>query len=1491
MSACATESNLSRWEEADRLAALRNFEILDTDPEPAFDDLATLATRICDAPIGVLNFIDEGRQWFKSEIGLGVRETPLDISICARAILQPGLFVVPDTTKDPRLTCNPLITGEPNLRFYAGALLETEDGLPLGTLCVLDYNPRPEGLTKEQEEALQALARAVMSQVKLRQANKSAAEGETKFRAIAEAMPQMIWSTRPDGETDYCYRRWYEFTGLRPGSMDKVLWSHLLHPDDQDGAKAKWQHSLDTGEPYEIEYRLRHHSGEYHWTLCRALPVRNDGGEIERWFGTCTDIHHWKQAITESEHRYRALVEVSATIVWRARPDGSIIDASPEWEAVTGQSPEAFKGFGWLSAVHPDDCERVISHWLEVLASRRVGTDELRVRHVSGEYRWFGTKTVPLLNADGTVREWVGTITDIHEQKSASERLRISEERHRALINASTTVVWRAGSDGAVLEGWGWETFCGHRQGSFKGYGWLDNVHPDDRENVISCWQGAIAAQQTCASEYRIRHLDGEYRWSLTRAVPLLGSDGTVQEWIGTITDIHEQKRVAEHIRISKERYSALIQANSSVVWLATADGLMKDDVGWTETSGQEVEAYAGDGWLDAVHADDRERVKISWKQAISSTTVWESEFRVKHKDGNYRWSLARGVPLKDHGGAVQEWVGSQTDIHDRKEAEENLRASEERLRLAIEATSLGIWDISLVTGARRWTPEVRNILGIPAGTPITPEAFLACVHPEDRTRVGNRFAGQLADEGTSDSVIFRITRADTDEERWITSSSRNILDGQGQPIRTVGTIQDITHRRQAEAELAEKAALLEVTFENMDQGLIMVDAADRVTVFNRRALDLLDLPFDFMASNPLVHEVKAYQEDMGDIPRDPELLKLVRTRSFLSDPSTFERTRLNGTILEIRTVPLPKGGAVRTYTDITARRRAEGELRASEERLRLALQAGRIAVLEMDLQTNVITRHQNTIDLLGIESSSLSDFMQRVHPDDQLKQKHFFQDIATKGASSLEFRYVPPDGQSRWFALHAERTAPDRVVGLISDISDRKVAEKELWRLANHDPLTGLPNRAYFQYRLERALSEAKQVGLAVSLLLIDLDDFKDVNDSFGHDAGDVLLKETATRLSRAMRDGDSLARLGGDEFAVLLTGSSTLGHASTLAEGIVKKLCQPISYAGQMLTTRASIGVAAFPDHHGEPAELMKDADMALYRAKAEGRNRVVTYSPEMRAAIEQRIVLRREMREAISRDQISPFYQPKVCLSTGEIVGFEALARWQHPTRGLLTPTSFGDAFDDPELATLIGKRLIGKVASDMRRWLKSDLGFGRIAINLSHAEFIQPGLAEDILRVLDLAKVPAKHFEIEITEKVLLDVQSEAVLSALAKFREHGVQVALDDFGTGYASLTHLKQFPVDHIKIDQRFVRGIEEDPDDEAIVTAVVSLGRSLNLRVTAEGVETTGQAQRLREMGCSAVQGYLFSKPMAGADIPEFLSGWTARHIPASRRLLVIER
>lgn len=324
------------WNEADRLAALHGYDILDTDREPAYDDIAALIARLCDAPIGVINLIDADRQWFKAEVGLGVRETPLETSFCRHALLEQDRMVVPDAALDLRFACNPLVTDAPGLRFYAGVLLKSDEGLPLGTLCILDTKPRPDGLTDLQMQALEVLSRQVMNLMRLRRALKTdrqtvaelgdvadaLAESEAKFRVLADSMPQMVWSTLPDGFHDYYNARWYDYTGVPPGSTDGEGWNDMFHPDDQQRAWSLWRHSLETGEPYEIEYRLRHRSGVYRWTLGRAAPLRNEAGQIIRWFGTCTDIDDLKRMEQSKEllsqelsHRIKNIFAVVSALV------------------------------------------------------------------------------------------------------------------------------------------------------------------------------------------------------------------------------------------------------------------------------------------------------------------------------------------------------------------------------------------------------------------------------------------------------------------------------------------------------------------------------------------------------------------------------------------------------------------------------------------------------------------------------------------------------------------------------------------------------------------------------------------------------------------------------------------------------------------------------------------------------------------------------------------------------------------------------------------------------------------------------------------------------------------------------------------------------------------------------------------------------------------------------------------------------------------------
>lgn len=448
-------------------------------------------------------------------------------------------------------------------------------------------------------------------------------------------------------------------------------------------------------------------------------------------------------------------------------------------------------------------------------------------------------------------------------------------------------------------------------------------------------------------------------------------------------------------------------------------------------------------------------------------------------------------------------------------------------------------------------------------------------------------------------------------------------------------------------------------------------------------------------------------------------------------------------------------------------------------------------------------------------------------------------------------------------------------VISSLVDITSRKAVEERIRVAATHDMLTGLPNRALFNATLDAKLMEARQDKGQIGMILIDLDAFKEVNDTLGHEAGDTLLKEVGLRLRSAVEPGDLVARLGGDEFVVIARcGEGGASHRCIhqIASNILAALAPLLPVGGRILAPRASLGLALYPEHADNPTDLFTNADLALYAAKASGRNRAMLFVPALRAEIEERVAIAREMRTALSEGGLVPFYQPKIALQTGTIVGFEALARWHHPTRGLLAPAAFATVFDDSEIGIAVGECLRRQILADIKSWLVLGLDPGRVFLNLSSAQFAQGDLADCILADIEKADLPNARIGIEVTETVLLGGHGDRVKPVLETLHAAGIRVALDDFGTGYASLTHLKQYPVDEIKIDRSFVCDLERDANDAAIVTAVLHLGQSLVIDVTAEGVEVEEQALFLKNQGCTYAQGYLYSRPMPASRVPWFL-------------------
>jgi diguanylate cyclase (GGDEF)-like protein/PAS domain S-box-containing protein len=569
---------------------------------------------------------------------------------------------------------------------------------------------------------------------------------------------------------------------------------------------------------------------------------------------------------------------------------------------------------------------------------------------------------------------------------------------------------------------------------------------------------------------------------------------------------------------------------------------------------------------------------------------------------------------------------------------------------------------------------------------------------------------------------------------------------------------------------------------------------------------------------------------------------------------------------------------------DVTTHNRIVEDTRRQLERFEFASDATNDIVLDWDLASDGLWRSANYAAVLGRNEATtvttslrMTDWLEHVHPEDRARVHE--QLLAVRDSSSSqwnhEFRLVRDDGKvmhlvARGHVTHAEGSAR-RLVFVLQDLTERKEQEERTRFLADHDELTGLPNRSLFRQALNKALERAERSGKMLSILFFDLDRFKNINDSLGHDAGDEVLRAVAERLTACVRKIDMVARFGGDEFAVLTEGLMAEDQASTVARKILEALSTPMVLAGRQYRPAASIGISTYPTDGHDAQSLLKHADIAMYRAKEEGRGTFQFYSEQLNTHSLQRLEFESNLSNALNNREFVLYYQPKIDLATGSITGVEALIRWISPQFGFVPPGEFISIAEDTGLIVPIGRWVAQTACVQNRAWQKSGLPQLRIAINISARQMADKGLVEFISDTVRKTGLTVESLELEITESAVMSNQGHAE-KVLAELKQLGFHLTMDDFGTGYSSLAYLKRFPFDSVKIDQSFVRGIPESKDDGAIVEAIIAMAHSLQLKVVAEGVETKAQADFLRKLGCDQAQGYHYSKPIPSSDIVKLL-------------------
>jgi diguanylate cyclase (GGDEF)-like protein len=696
--------------------------------------------------------------------------------------------------------------------------------------------------------------------------------------------------------------------------------------------------------------------------------------------------------------------------------------------------------------------------------------------------------------------------------------------------------------------------------------------------------------------------------------------------------------------------------------------------------------------------------------------------------------------------------------------------------------------------------------------------------------------------------------------------------------------------------ELRRTNARFDSALANMPTGLSMFDADGRLLVWNERYIELYDMPDGVIRRGADIHDIIVHRKQMGNIEIDAKAYVNEFRQELHETGKSVKTSRLkSGRIISVTNTAISGGGWTAIHEDITERVGDEealfnqaAELARINLRFDTALSHMTQGLSMFDERKRLVVWNKRFAELYDIPER----FLKVGTPYEDIVADRFARGI-TKGNSNpaaveakvAELSALASNSQrvdemadGRLILLSRQPMPGGGWLSIMEDITERRRAEAAIVRLARHDVLTGLPNRAQFNEKLEEAGKRLKRGGAAVTVMMVDLDRFKTVNDTLGHAAGDELLIEVGRRLKSTLRETDLLARLGGDEFAIIQEGGPSQHEgAIALALRIISGISEPFDLKGFEVNIGTSIGIAMAPEHGSEPEGLLKSADLALYAAKAEGRNDYRIYHPDMLETATSQQLAESELRDAIAQCQFELHYQPVVDVTTRQVCGVEALVRWRHPVKGLVGPDQFIPLAESTGLIAPIGEWILQRACADAAAWPAHI----KLAINISAVQFKKGNLFDVILCALVESGLEPERLELEITETSLLENQ-EAHLATIRQLKNLGISLALDDFGTGYSSVTYLTNFPFDKIKIDRSFTQGVLERRDYAAVVSSVVALAQGLGKVTTVEGIETEQQFEYMRMAGVDLAQGYLFSRP-----VPASRLDFTARYMPGGQDMV----
>ena len=990
--------------------------------------------------------------------------------------------------------------------------------------------------------------------------------------------------------------------------------------------------------------------------------------------------------------------------------------------------------------------------------------------------------------------------------------------------------------------------------------------HPDRAENCELCQ--SIQNGKTIESQ-EIAFPGG--RWFLFSQAPIMGgnySRGVVQ----TFTDHSKQKYAQQALIKSEAHLRTLVNTLPDLVWMKDVDGIyLGCNTRFERFFGAREADIHGKTDYDFVAQELADLFREKDKAVMEAGKPLMNEEEVTYADDGHKELLETiKTPMYNHNGDLIGVLGVGRDITDRKQSEEALLLNRQLLEEAQTIAHVANWELDPTTMKAHWSDEAFRILDREPIDDVGPEWLSALLHPEDKEAVLSSLQLAITD-GHKHHMQYRIIRP-SGEIRWLECQAVQKYDESGKLLKLRGVVQDITKRKLSENALLESEHWFKAITGQSTEGITVADPEGNYTYVNPAFCDMIGYSEQELLKMT-VFDVKAPEQDHSSFEKskNSEEGHAIQVLLQRKDGTTFISEVL-GKMIEIS----GKTHVLGTIRDITEKVKNEEQILT----LSLALEQSPVSVVITDTEANIEYVNRAFEQVTGYSSAEVLGKNPRILQSGETSDnlyKDLWQTITNGEIWEGELQNRRKDGEIIWEYAHFSPVIDGsgtirHYLAVKEDITQRKLQAEQILHQAHFDALTDLPNRFLSLDRLTQLLNEAQRNDEKVAVLFLDLDDFKKVNDTLGHETGDNLLIDSAQRLRSVVRSGDTVGRLGGDEFIVLLGGLAEASAAQPIVENLLDRFRDAFRIDGRELMMTISIGIAVYPSDGDNASQLLRNADSAMYHSKELGRNTYSYFTNAMNEGVLRRLALEEQMHGALERGEFSVLYQPQIDISSNRIMGAEALLRWTNPALGPVLPTEFIPIAEQNGLIVPLGDYVLKKALSKTSRWQKDYDAEFRIAVNLSPRQFRSPELVNNIKQSLENSGVAPRYLELEITEGVLLSSHTY-IDEALEELNQLGISLSMDDFGTGYSSLSYLRNYPFDVLKIDRSFISDIRKNSADRELINAAISMAHSLNLKVVAEGVETKEQLESLKELGCDYAQGFLFSKPVSDIELTKLLT------------------